>query len=212
MIVGNEVNEDFVKRIPQYAELEITPELLSQVALQQQSVLYSQGNTLHIDAVHALLAMKQDYGEGACTLVMIFNASGETLTFQENYDWEGRTNEYPEDNIIANGQYSVFIHVKTRPFGGSEGSVVYRGTTQADFLMAWCNPWASWNNVYASVQASNYWPDQQTWDAVYEKFILAVDRNTDEFTNGTYSIYSSIGSDTTSIASFTIQRCAVKEG
>lgn len=206
MIVGTKVDSDFVKSYPQYEHVDVTPLLLSQVAVMQLTAVDSNAVTLQKQATDTVNAMKGDYGEGASTLVMVFNASGETLTYHDAYDWSGGLGKYNIDLKVENGEYCVFLHTKTRLFQGSVGCVVFRGELGSDFLFAWENPYWGQNSIYADVQANDYWPNQQSWDTVASK--LDGTGRTSTVDNGTYTIFTSIGTDTSPIASFTIERKA----
>lgn len=206
MIVGTQVDSDFVKLDPKYEKVEITPLILSQVAVQQLSVPNSMGDSLQLQATKQANFMKDDYGEGASTLVTIFNASGETLTFHDSQDWSGGLGKYPIDGKVDNGEYTVFLHTKTRLLQGSVSCVVFRGESGEDFLLAWENPYWGQNSIYADVQPNDYWPQQQSWDTVASKLDRA--GRTSTVDNGTYTIFSNIGTDTSPIASFIIERKA----
>lgn len=185
---------------------ERTPLVLSQLAIQQLTAINSDGNTLQMTAVNQVNTMKEEYGEGASTLVMIFNASGESLTYQNNYDWAGGIDKYPYDRVIPNGTYSVFLHVKHALWGGSEGCVVYSNQTGLDFLMAWSNPYRGRNNAYADIQANHYWPLLQNWENVYNLQKGQGEVYASFFDNEQYSIFASIGNYTSPIVCYTITR------
>lgn len=207
MIIGNEVNSDVVKSYPQYVkEANITPLILSKVAMQQLTATDSRGDSLQMAATKAVNAMKNEYGQGASTLVMIFNASGETLRYQTNKDWSGETEKYPFDLTIANGEYSVFLHVKSGIFTGSVGCVVFRGDSGSDFLFAWDNPYIGDNSSYVDVKSKDYWPGVQPWSDVESKLTSSgISSNTD---NGTYVVNSMIGLATSPIVQYTVTRKA----
>lgn len=72
--------------------------------------------------------LKSDYGKGASTLCMFYNATGDALTFEVHHDWYGHVQKSPYHPQVGNGQWGAFLHV---PRGGSAtgsiGAVVYRG-------------------------------------------------------------------------------------
>ncbi|XVF29384.1 hypothetical protein REPUB_Repub15cG0116300 [Reevesia pubescens] len=90
-------------------------------------------------------SMKERWGSRVSTHCLIYNAIGEPLTSVTSCDWYGHIyRTYPQ--MIANEQRGGFLHVKTAGVAsGFEAGVVYRGKNQdgedADFLVAWDNPW-----------------------------------------------------------------------
>lgn len=208
MLVGKLIDNMDVKSYPRYKDQDITPYVLSQVALQQWTSVNSNGETLQQEAARKLSSMKKDYGQGICTLVMIFNASGETLTFQDHQDWSGAWGKYTPDRTIGNGQVMIFLHTKTFMFRGSEGSLIYRGTSGLDFLFAWDTPYWGSNKVYVSDNVNDYWPNNESWDKVKSKLETSASSSFyDSNTNDSFSIFAGIGEQNTSpIANFSIKR------
>lgn len=198
MLIGDEVNQDFVNNMPQYKDAEVTSDILVEVALQQQAAN-------QMEAIDKVNDMKKDYGNGASTLVIIFNATGEVMNFQQSYDWSGQTDKSPIDQTIGNGQFSVFLHVKYWPFTGSVGCVIYRGESK-DFLLSWDNPYMGGNAIRADIQSFDYWPKEQDWSTV-ESLLEDSQAVVNVYDGSLYSIYSSIGAMGTSpIACFTIKK------
>lgn len=222
MIFGTEVNQDFVKCIPQFAQNEVTPLLLSQVALLQQTAPYSNGDTLQMTATKQVSAMEEDCDIGfhiGSTMVMVFNASGEPLTFLKNYDFvyvfdflernvgvstSGSVSKYPLDPTIPNGMYSIFVHVGDD--SDSVGAVVYKGTTGTEFFLRWNSHLGTQTNtVYGGVVQPD--TEDDMWNNFNNK--LAYEGESTVTTHdGPYSIFSSIGSATSDIACFVITRNA----
>ncbi|KAF3447787.1 hypothetical protein FNV43_RR08491 [Rhamnella rubrinervis] len=96
--------------------------------------------------------LKQRYGSGISSLCMIFNATGRSLTYVGNKDWNGQIYESPYPSLLQNGQWGAFLH--TRPkvsLRGSQGAVVYRGQNNAgvpsDWMLAWSIPRIGHNSV-----------------------------------------------------------------
>lgn len=204
MLIGNEVNAAVLMQDPQYAHSEIDTLLLSKVAIQRQSLSNSNGVTLQEEAYQALNAMKEEYGNGASTLVMIFNASGETLAFKKKWNYAGDTDKYAMDSLIRNGQYSIFLHVSQHFFGSSEAAVVYVGESGESFLMAWDNPYRGLNSVHAMVgEEPNFWMNVR-WEYVWQE--LQASGSYEAYEHATYAIYSNIGPETSPIASYMITR------
>lgn len=170
MLIGAEVNESNVKEaFPQFADQTITPVILSQAAMLQMTTPVAGGKSPQESAIDTLNAFKDEYGMGTSALVMIYNASGEDLTLKTKYDWQGQMGKYPVDPIIANGQYSVFLHVHYGYFFGTSCGLVFKGESEDDFLMLWYIPYVGANSVYVDVEAQGFWETQKALDDSYEK-------------------------------------------
>lgn len=205
MLIGKELNHDTIQSNPQYEHTTINPQQLSQAAMVQRSNIFSNGITLQMVATNRVMAMKEEDGSNHIIQIIIYNASGETLTYQENYNWMGGTSKYPLDSRIANGTYSVFLHVD---WNYPSGATVYRGTSGSDFLLAW-RMLKGGNVAYVDVQNNDYWPQKQSWSMVEEKLIVNERGNRNVvFDNGIYLISPFIGYDQSPIAAFTIARKA----
>ncbi|KAF3447069.1 hypothetical protein FNV43_RR12249 [Rhamnella rubrinervis] len=120
------------------------------------------------EAREAVEQLKQKYGDGSCTLGLIYNATGNTITHVGGHNWEGNIYEqtsYPAQ--LENGQWGVFLHVRSSSRSGSVGAVVYRGKdktgTDYDRMLAWYNPLSQTPNaVYTEIREPrhyerNYW-------------------------------------------------------
>lgn len=77
--------------------------------------------------------------------MLVYNATGNSITFHEAKDWHGQIWQSPYPERIQNGQWGVFLHVKN--FGAMTGSMaaaVYLGQAvsgdQCDYMMAWMHP------------------------------------------------------------------------
>lgn len=85
--------------------------------------------------------LRQLFGEQLSTPCMVYNATGDTLFFEVEHDWEGHNwIFYP--SFIRNGQWGGFLHVATPGAPTvSEAAVVYRSKdkeyTGCKWLLAW---------------------------------------------------------------------------
>nr|XP_043611105.1 23 kDa jasmonate-induced protein-like [Erigeron canadensis] len=98
-----------------------------------------------------------------CTLTIFYNATGETLFYEEDHSKYGKIyDSYPAR--IQNGQWGAFLHIKRAAAPtGSEGYVVYRGKCNStDFckqLIAWDVPVNQAhvdNHAYCDIYADDY--------------------------------------------------------
>ncbi|KAL1818560.1 hypothetical protein DCAR_0414681 [Daucus carota subsp. sativus] len=116
--------------------------------------------------------LKKEYGDGATTLCMVYNATGETLYYSASKDWYGFIGRTPYPFEIGNGQWASFLHVKkASDASGSEAALVFRGSNasgmERDYCVAWSSPWAAWykNKAYCDVGYVGSFP--RDWDTVY---------------------------------------------
>ncbi len=202
VLVGNVITPNDVVADPRYSHLkpeQVTRELLSQYTREEQ-VRYD------FDALKRINSIKEEYGTGVSALVRIYNASGKTLTFEtQGPNWHGHMFKYPPDYTILNGQWSVFLHVKTAGAAtGSESSVVYTvDDVNQDVFMGWGVPWnqSEWSSkVYTEVNDRNHWPSVTSWDSMYTK-INASKKSSVSFFNGT-NCSASIGDDTSPVVNY----------
>nr|GEX66908.1 hypothetical protein [Tanacetum cinerariifolium] len=98
------------------------------------------------EAIAYVRKQKEDFGFGVSTLCILYNATGETLYYDQEHSWYGRVwDSYPME--LQNGQLGAFLHVKrVAEATGSMAYVIYRveGNNNAGFfsgLIAWDNPW-----------------------------------------------------------------------
>ncbi|KAI7731676.1 hypothetical protein M8C21_030778 [Ambrosia artemisiifolia] len=88
--------------------------------------------------------VKRNWGNGASTLGIFYNATGETMIFTQENSWYGNIyGFYPVR--VQNGQRGTFFHVKRSGVAsGSVGFVVYRVRVDTKFcnqLISWSTPW-----------------------------------------------------------------------
>ncbi|WOG95425.1 hypothetical protein DCAR_0414744 [Daucus carota subsp. sativus] len=116
--------------------------------------------------------LKTEYGNGATTLCMVYNATGETLYYNTSRDWYGFIGRTPYPFEIGNGQWASFLHVKkTSAASGSEAALVFRGKNASgqnrDFCLAWSSPWSGLykNKAYCDVGSTGSF--NRNWNTVY---------------------------------------------
>lgn len=172
VLVGSAITPNDVVADPRYCHLkpeQVTTKLLSSYTLEQK-VKYE------FKATEIMNGIKDEWGNGTCGLIRIYNASGHTLTFQEQGpNWSGHVWKYPFDNVILNGQWSVVLHVKTTGIPrGSVSCFVYTIEDEgADVFCGWSvpNTWYSFfysNTAYTWIQGNGCWPANQSWDHMYD--------------------------------------------
>lgn len=115
------------------------------------------GRTYEEAAIERVNGMKEEYGTGVSTLVMIYNATGSTLKYDSIEDSSGHLFKYQPDSVVYNGEWSVFLHTKTA--GAARGSVAtakywLRGGVPAkshQLSVSWSTPWSGTNTASATV-------------------------------------------------------------
>lgn len=164
-LVDNEKLEGMVR----YVDKEITQEDRAREAMH----LINEDNK-NTKAEDYVKSVKADYGDGASTLCMVYNATGDTLSYVVDKDWYGNIGRTPYPLEIGNGQWASFLHVHTTSASsGSEAAVVFRGKNKQgqfrDFMISWSTPWGPWykNKAYSEVGALDVF--QSSWDDKYNK-------------------------------------------
>ena len=171
VLIGNAITPNDVVADPRYSHLEpedVTRQLLSQYTMEQKA-------KNDIEATKMINGIKQERGNGVSALVRIYNASGDTLTFEkQGPNWHGHMFKYPPDNQILNGQWSVFLYVHTSGAAtGAQSCVIYTiDNVGEDIFMGWMVPWnqSAWSStVYTEVNKRNQWPSVENWDSMKSK-------------------------------------------
>ncbi|CAA0838394.1 Unknown protein [Striga hermonthica] len=130
-VFGNPVTDDTVRLV--YPNLtQITPLNRADVALQ-----YMNAESKADNASTFVHNTKRDYGNGTSTLGMFYNATGGTLSLQLTHDWEGSVWRSPIPQVIQNGQWAAFLHVRYNVMGASKGAMVYRGQVNNGLNRDW---------------------------------------------------------------------------
>ncbi|KAG6467882.1 23 kDa jasmonate-induced protein-like [Zingiber officinale] len=166
-VFGNPVTDDTVRLIfPNITE--ITARHRAEVALQYMNADEKATNVSRF--VHNL---KEAYGTGTSTLGMIYNATGGNLSFVLNHTWEGAVWRSPYPQVIQNGQWAGFLHVRGRLMGPSKEAIVYRGVNNdgagRDWMLAWNTSRMNYQNrVYAEIHTAGGF-GSANWNAIDSK-------------------------------------------
>jgi hypothetical protein len=160
MIVGNHITSELVKYDPRYQGREVTPKILSEYTLESKS-----DPDRDAVALGKVNAMKEEYGTGVCTLVRIYNATGDSLKYVVDHDWHGNIWKYPYDDIILNGQWSCFLHAHTYMgnYGTCAALILRDAVVAQDVFLGWQSPQYAVNQVYVETQGLNHWPAVGSW-------------------------------------------------
>jgi hypothetical protein len=211
MLIGTGIVMEDLKADPLYDGKEPTLKDLARFTLDQK---YLNEN----DAIKYVNGMKGDYGTGVCCLVCIYNATGVNLIHfnkKSIHDWNGHIWKYAPDEIIKNGQWSVFLHAHSSDISGilngSEAAVIYDADDEyhkkvdLKIFMGWSAPVnpTEHNKVYVDYYHSD-WEDLGVFgDILRHKSSLYSERTGD---SSGIEITGSIGDSYSPIATFIVKR------
>lgn len=164
-VFGLPIDDLTLQGLPEYADKEVTKVDRAITALKLKNAEGKDANCRKF-----VENMKNDWGEGNATLVMLYNATGDNVKFVCDKNWHGHNGPSPYPMTIQNGQWGGFLHVKQTGIAeGSTAAVVYRGKDNAgdqrDWFIGWNNPWdrLSYDNaVYCLVRGAGAFENNWT--------------------------------------------------
>ncbi|KAK1271251.1 hypothetical protein QJS04_geneDACA007429 [Acorus gramineus] len=197
-VSGNPITNSTLEGMPEYAGKTITRTDRAHVAMNMKNAANKD-----VNARQYVENLKKSWGTGVSTLCLLYNATGDTVTFVTSHDWHGHIGPSPYPTEIANGQWGGFLHVKTSGTAtGSSAGVVYHGKNEAgvrcDWMMAWSNPWDRNlfdNKAYTEIREADHF--SRFWGAVSNLLDSSGLTHTDKW-NGCLST-ATTGSDTSPI-------------
>ncbi|KAF3444316.1 hypothetical protein FNV43_RR14006 [Rhamnella rubrinervis] len=153
-VFGNPITDVTLKGMSEYIGKTITRRDRAHVALAMKN---SEGKD--VDAQTYVENLKRQWGVGVSTLCLVYNATGDTITYIWGTDWYGHIGPSPYPVKIQNGQWAV----------------VYRGLNgdgeSCDWMFGWANPWnrARRNNAaYTAIGEAGAFQDLYgTWRDVF---------------------------------------------
>ncbi|KAH7510473.1 23 kDa jasmonate-induced protein [Ziziphus jujuba] len=161
-VFGNPVTDELVQEL--YPGQKVTRKLKAQVAFQ-----YINAGGKDVDAKNFVYGLKEQYGNGISAKCMIYNATGDTLTYSGKKDWHGHIYESPYPAKIQNGQWGAFLHVHPSWFAGSESAIVYRGYNDndvvCDWMLSWGIPYVGDNHAYTEIREGHHY-ETDHWDYI----------------------------------------------
>ncbi|KAK1295885.1 hypothetical protein QJS10_CPB15g02099 [Acorus calamus] len=198
-VFGNPITNSTLEGMPEYNGKTITRKDRAHVALNMKNAADKD-----VNARQYVENLKARWGTGVSTLCLLYNATGDTVTFVTSHDWHGHIGPAPYPTEIANGQWGGFLHVKTSGTAtGSSAAVVYHGKNGAgngcDWMASWSNPWDRNlydNTAYTEIREAGHF-DNTVWGVVSDKLYSSSLQHTDKW-NGCLSSVTT-GSDTSPI-------------
>jgi len=203
MIVGSEITEEVLASYPENKDKPITKLMLAKAATEQMGMPDGKDNQF-TEAIKHVNGMKEEYGNGASTLLVIANQTGETLNHLADRSWSGDINKYPYDPVIKNGQISVVLHTKTAMFRGSVGSIIYRSDpSQDEFVLGFWTPYIGTNKSYINAGKLDEW-NKKSWSDIYDKLDDSGMITMQQVLS--YQVSSTTGGYTSPVCIFTMRR------
>ncbi|KAK8923429.1 hypothetical protein KSP39_PZI019053 [Platanthera zijinensis] len=200
-VFGNPITNATLEGMPEYQGKTITRKDRAHVALNMKNAQEKDRN-----ARQYVENLKARWGTGVSTLCVVYNSTGDALTFITAHDWHGHIGPATYPVRIENGQWGGFLHVKTSGAAtGSSAAAVYRGKNDAgadcDWMLSWSTPWDRnlYNNkAYTEVRDAHHYDEgNNRWGVVSDKLNDSDLYDTSKW-KGCYSTVT-IGSDTSPI-------------
>ncbi|PQM39501.1 23 kDa jasmonate-induced protein-like [Prunus yedoensis var. nudiflora] len=163
-VFGNPIENSTLNGMPEYKCMSIERKDRAKVALQMKNV-----GDKDRKALTFVENLKKQHGDGISTLCLIYNATGDTLTYSISKDWCGHIGQFPYPTLIANGQWGAFLHVqKLGTPEGSVATVVYNGKSKyggdRGWLLAWSNNRVAYENkVFTESRTVEHYLDNVDW-------------------------------------------------
>ena len=119
------------------------------------------------DAAAYAKALKEEYGNGISSLILVYNASGATVTLQPGApNWHGHSCDTLPTTALLNGQWMGWLHVHSSGAAvGSSAPLVYQISNQGhDVFFGFDTPYTGANRTYTEIRESGHWPKVGSWD------------------------------------------------
>ncbi|KAH7534006.1 23 kDa jasmonate-induced protein [Ziziphus jujuba] len=183
-VFGNPVTDELVKQLYPN-KTNITSKDRAEVAFQ-----FINSGGKDVDAKNFVYGLKEQYGNGISAKCMIYNATGDTLTYSRKHDWHGHIWQSPYPAKIQNGQWGAFLHVHPSWFAGSESAIVYRGFNGngylCDWMLSWGIPYIGDNHAYTEIREGHHY-ETDHWDYI-QGLLEGQSTKDDDTWNGCYSV------------------------
>ncbi|GKV49839.1 hypothetical protein SLEP1_g56566 [Rubroshorea leprosula] len=166
-VFGDPITDHTLRNMPEYKGKQIKKKDRAEVAL-----LFKNSGNKSENAKSYLDKLKGQVGNEISTFGLVYNATGDTITFVDEQTWSGEIDPSTYPSAIENGQWGAFLHIKTPgAICGSHAAVVYRCKNERgrhyDWVVAWDNPWSRIsyeNKVYTEIRKENDF--EGSWEAI----------------------------------------------
>ncbi|CAO2148086.1 unnamed protein product [Urochloa humidicola] len=187
---GSAITEEMVKGLSYYSE----QEKITQVDCAREAMRFIHAGDKNLSALKYAWDLKDRYGKGMSTLVLVYNATGANLTLEQGGpNWYGHNFGIQPPRSFQNGQWIAFLHISGQGvLVGSEAARVFRGTDvnrrTRDFMVAWSIASSGANNAYTEIGNENHFSSR--WNTVRRSLLQAngITRAKDENCASTISI------------------------
>lgn len=179
---GLPITEETLKQMSRYQGRVITQVDCAREAMR---LIHAESKNLH--ALNYAWELKRSYGNGVSTLVLVYNATGASVTLEQRQDWLGYVYSREPPRDVHNGQWIAFLHVHpTAQALGSQAARVFRGQDvngrTRDFLVAWSIPWndvptSAYTEIGNANQFTNRWGNVRTSLSNAKRITRAKDQN-----------------------------------
>ncbi|PSS10193.1 Jasmonate-induced protein [Actinidia chinensis var. chinensis] len=166
-VFGNAITDATLKALPEYQNKTITRTDRARVAYMKKNA-----DNKDVNARQYVKGLRDKYGSNDSVQCLIYNATGDPVTFVLSHDFQGSLGESPFPITIENGQWGGFLHVSWL-FTGSIGGVVYRGKNcydeECDWFFAWNNPYNKSgykSTAYVAIHPKGYYSDAD-WGSMF---------------------------------------------
>ena len=203
-VFGSPVTDEVVSTVyPTLLPNQITARHRAEVAF-----LYRNANGRVDNVTTYVHNLKGAYGDGTSTLCKVFNATGGPVRFSRSHTWEGSVWRSPYPQIIQNGQWGGFLHVRSRLAGPSKEAAVYSGVNNDGQDRGWMICWNTRrmnraNAVYSEVRTTAHFATAN-WEYMNQRMKQRLHYHSDTWGGGLTMISVGTGSSPELVATLTL--------
>ncbi|KAH7515066.1 hypothetical protein FEM48_Zijuj11G0156600 [Ziziphus jujuba var. spinosa] len=109
-VFGKPIRNHALKVMPEYQDKKV----ITAVDRAYEALMMKDADNKAENAQKFVEGLKPKYAAALIsTVCLIYNATGNRLTFIRSHDWEGHIGDYPYPLLLENGQWGAFLHVYT---------------------------------------------------------------------------------------------------
>jgi hypothetical protein len=138
-VFGTPITDETLKAMPEYHGKQISQKDRACVAMDMKNAEGKDANARKF--VEALREQHADEQQLQTTLCLIYNATGDPVTYVRDYHWAGHLGGSPYPVVISNGQWAAFLHRQWSNESDTQASVVYSGKNNRGDYKHWLITW-----------------------------------------------------------------------